>query len=747
MKKKIHTLSFLSLIFFCCYTGLFASSLIENANVDYVNEKVILNSKMSVFNHPNLDVLAPPAPVVNSPIYYCQNSVASPLTATALSGHTLIWYGTAATGGIPTTTAPTPSTNSVGTTTYYVSQTDGTAVSPRASIVVNVVADNGSKILLLRCDPTQIAAADKYSSVYFDWTNTLGLPNQYTYFYTVNGGPAVNGTTGPSNLQVFGLSPGQSVTLTLWHTTYPCDRSVITCTVPCSPTTVNPNFAPIPPICSGSVAPVLGPTSPNGISGTWSPAVINNTTSGSYVFTPNPVLFPCASTQTLNVTVLPVASPVFNGIPSTVCQNTAAPVLPTSSNNTPPITGTWTPSTVNTAVLGPVTYTFNPNPGQCVTASPTTVTITVIPNNVTPTFNPVGPICSGDALAPLPTTSNNGITGTWTPAINNTTTTTYTFTPTPGQCALNTSMTITVNPRVNPTFTAVSPICSGGALAALSTTSNNGYTGSWSPAIDNTKTTTYTFTPDAGQCSTIFNMTIIVNPIIEPNFSSVPSVVCENSGNYVLPAASENTPQITGTWSPSFVDSSVLGTTNYVFTPDAGQCASSKTLAITVKPTNNLVDFQWTVSDAFAENQIVTINATLPDDYLYQMDFGPLQSSPIFENVSYGLHTVTVIDPAGCSFPITKSNILVVDFPRFFTPNGDGLNDSWNIVSLKNDINAKINVFDRYGKLLAEIRPNGAGWNGYYNGNPMPATDYWFQIDYVENNVVKKFRSHFSLKR
>src|SRR5687768_1521821 len=138
------------------------------------------------------------------------------------------------------------------------------------------------------------------------------------------------------------------------------------------------------------------------------------------------------------------------------------------------------------------------------------MTITVNAN-VTQTFTQVAPICSGDALSALPTTSNNGITGTWAPALNNTATTTYTFTPAAGQCATTATMTITVNPNVTPTFTQVAPICSGDALSALPTTSNNGITGTWAPALNNTATTTYTFTPAAGQCATTASMTITVN--------------------------------------------------------------------------------------------------------------------------------------------------------------------------------------------------------------------------------------------
>ncbi|WP_284652638.1 gliding motility-associated C-terminal domain-containing protein [Flavobacterium terrisoli] len=141
-----------------------------------------------------------------------------------------------------------------------------------------------------------------------------------------------------------------------------------------------------------------------------------------------------------------------------------------------------------------------------------TVTVTVNPAT-TPTFNPVAPICAGQTLNALPTTSTNAITGTWSPALNNMATTTYTFTPTAGQsCVSNATLTITVNQNVAATFDPVAPICSGTALSALPTTSTNGFTGIWSPALDNTTTTTYTFAPTAGQCALGSTLTITVNP-------------------------------------------------------------------------------------------------------------------------------------------------------------------------------------------------------------------------------------------
>jgi hypothetical protein len=85
-------------------------------------------------------------------------------------------------------------------------------------------------------------------------------------------------------------------------------------------------------------------------------------------------------------------------------------------------------------------------------------------------------------------------------------------------------MTITVNPNITPTFTQVPAICLGATLSALPTTSSNGITGTWSPALNNTATTTYTFTPTAGQCASSQTMTITVNPLpITPSVSTLQS--------------------------------------------------------------------------------------------------------------------------------------------------------------------------------------------------------------------------------
>lgn len=737
MKEISKSATYIFIFLFLLNSNLFGGTFYsyEKGNDSYMVDKI---DRIDFFGAS----LAVSPPLVNSPIYYCQGSTAAPLTATPSSGNTLRWY-TMAVGGGFTLISPTPSTLVVGTTSYYVSETDGSIESARVQIIVNVVADNGTKILLLRCDPSQIAPADRNSSVFFDWANTAGVPNQYNYSYTINGGTAVVGSKSPSNLQVFGLLPGQSVTLTVEHATYPCDRSVLTCSVPCGGATVTPNFSPIPPFCTGTPPPILGPTSPNGISGTWSPAIVSNTTSGSYVFTPNSTLHPCATTQTVNVTVLPLVSPLFTSIPASVCQNATAPVLPANSNNTPAISGTWSPATVNTAVLGPITYTFTPDPGQCTSMTPAMVTITIVPNN-SPNFNSIAPICSGDTPPVLATTSPAGVTGSWSPAvISNTTSGSYLFSPNPNQCSTKQTLNVTIIARVNPGFSAILPFCEGSTAPTLATTSPNGLMGTWNPTqIDNRNTGTYLFTPNANECATTQSLRATVNAKKSPGFSSFS--ICSGSVPPVLNTVSPS--GITGFWSPAVVDNSTSG--SYIFTPDTNQCATGQTINVIVNPSNTLTDFNWTVTEAFSNNQIITILPTIASgDYSYKLDDGPLQMSPVFEFVSSGYHSVTVIENNGCSNSIVRSTILVIDYPRFFTPNGDGYNESWNIFTLRDDASAKIHIFDRYGKLLKELSPNSGGWNGTYIGQPMPSDDYWFVVEYTEESILKKYKSHFSLKR
>ncbi len=126
---------------------------------------------------------------------------------------------------------------------------------------------------------------------------------------------------------------------------------------------------------------------------------------------------------------------------------------------------------------------------------------------------------------------------------------------------------------------------------------------------------------------------------------------------------------------------------------------------------------------------------------------GPYQDSNIFSGIAPSLVTVYVRDKGGCG--IADRNVLLElpnVFPKFFTPNGDGFNDTWQYILPENgDIPIKvIRIYDRFGRLLKEIAPTSIGWDGRFLGKPLPSSDYWYQAITVDNDVL---RGHFSLKR
>lgn len=311
-------------------------------------------------------------------------------------------------------------------------------------------------------------------------------------------------------------------------------------------------------ICPGETAPVLNTTSQNGITGTWFPTTINNTSSGSYTFTPN--TGQCANPLTIQVDVRTSVIPDFDTSTINLCSGTNVPLL----NNTAPngIIGSWSPATISNTSTG--VYIFTPNAGQCASSVSLQVNITpkATPNFNTNTLN----ICSGTPVPSLDNISPNGIAGTWSPAtISNTNSATYTFTPNSGECALAVSFQVNVTPTVIPDFNMNNiTVCYQGSVPSLNSTSSNGINGFWSPnVISNTSSGIYTFTPTEGQCATTTYIEVIVNEL-----SLFISDNCIN-GNYILDALANNSANTIYTWKNNLGNS--IGTnsenfdvTNYV---------------------------------------------------------------------------------------------------------------------------------------------------------------------------------------
>ena len=166
------------------------------------------------------------------------------------------------------------------------------------------------------------------------------------------------------------------------------------------------------------------------------------------------------------------------------------------------------------------------------------------------------------------------------------------------------------------------------------------------------------------------------------------------------------------------------------------------------------------LNDFFEESNDIRITVNGKDAYKYSVDSLDFQDSPIFRDLQPGIHTARVMDNSSClSDSIITQNFLIIDYPKFFTPNGDGINDTWTISELfSNESNdfifssgegflPEIYIFNRFGRLIKEIKSADDSWDGKLNNNPVPATDYWFKIIYKKNGIEKTFRSHFTLRR
>ena len=187
---------------------------------------------------------------------------------------------------------------------------------------------------------------------------------------------------------------------------------------------------------------------------------------------------------------------------------------------------------------------------------------------------------------------------------------------------------------------------------------------------------------------------------------------------------------------------------NYTVTvTDTATTCISKIIATKVTTYAPYIEIVY--SDAFASQQFIIVNVlgAGSGNYEYQIDDSNFQDSNQFFNVSSGTHTINVRDKNGNCSP-APSSAIIINYPKYFTPNADGYHDTWNILNLKTtNPEVPIYIFDRQGKFIKQINPSINGWDGTFNGQPLPATDYWFTVEFKEKGTVKTFKSHFSLKR
>lgn len=191
--------------------------------------------------------------------------------------------------------------------------------------------------------------------------------------------------------------------------------------------------------------------------------------------------------------------------------------------------------------------------------------------------------------------------------------------------------------------------------------------------------------------------------------------------------------------SPSITVSNA-GTYTVTITNAEG-CVKTKTFTVVNSEIATITNID--VND-FNEDLTATITVTGNGNYEYSLDGITFQSSPVFNLLEAGEYTIYVNDKNNCG--VVLETFFALSYPKFFTPNGDNYNDIWQIKNLekKGLENSKIYIFDRFGKLLKQIKPGEIGWNGTYNGNQLSSSDYWFVLELTNGKTVK---GHFSLKR
>nr|WP_286943722.1 T9SS type B sorting domain-containing protein [Allomuricauda sp.] len=249
---------------------------------------------------------------------------------------------------------------------------------------------------------------------------------------------------------------------------------------------------------------------------------------------------------------------------------------------------------------------------------------------------------------------------------------------------------------------------------------------------------------ELADCYDVAQFSIVVNPLpqlpLEESY-----VICPDSPDLVIDGGLFETYQwrnemgsIIGTQQTLPINA--LGTYSLTVTQTANGLVCENSASFEVVSSGAPESF--TVStDGFSDTVTLTIDAVGIGDFEYSIDGIDYRTNNRFE-VFPGEYTVYVRDPFECR--VLTQEVVAMGYQRFFTPNGDGVNEYWNIIGASLFPESMLYIYDRYGKMMGQISPQGLGWDGNYQGQPMPAADYWFRYDY---GIGKVFTGHFTLKR
>ena len=317
-----------------------------------------------------------------------------------------------------------------------------------------------------------------------------------------------------------------------------------------------------------------------------------------------------------------------------------------------------------------------------------------------------------------------------------------------------TAVTVTVKPRPSIVSTTDDIVCSG--TATLTATASQGevfwydslvsttpiFVGNSYVTLDLTSSTTYYVSANINGCETAIRTP--VNAILDetiPDFE-IPLnryVLCEDidsivlqtrnpQGNYAYVWKKDDV-----TLSETSSSISVTSEGNYYVSAvsEAGCISDEKLIEVTKSSIATITKEDVIITDDANNNSIQVANPTLGiGEYEFSLDdeFGTYTDVGFFQNLSPGIHTLFIRDKLGCGVASYQFSILA--YPKFFTPNGDGVNDFWTINGFDATFYtiSKISIFDRFGKLIYQIEQNSQGWNGDYQGKKLPSNSYWFRV-------------------
>lgn len=282
-------------------------------------------------------------------------------------------------------------------------------------------------------------------------------------------------------------------------------------------------------------------------------------------------------------------------------------------------------------------------------------------------------------------------------------------------------------------------------LAGVWSPSLTSGTGLFNPAID--PAGVYTYTVSNGICDLDASQVAVFIDAL-PNAGDDGTLeICINSFPVDLYDSLTGNTDSGGSWFPGLSSGSGIFDPSadvdgvYIYTVTNGVCASDEAqVNVITYGVTPIDDYSINIVELSDSNSIeIIINYNL--EYEYSLDGIAFQNSNQFTNLIGGDYNVYVREINGCG--ILQEEVSILDYPKFFTPNSDGINDTWELRGRTNE-NYNIHIYDRYGKLLSILTPNQKSWNGTYNGENLPSSDYWFTIT-LGNGTIKN--SHFTLKR